>query len=263
MIPETYKGLPVTAIGTDAFRDCTGITSVVIPDSVTSIGGSAFRGCINITDITLPANITSIPGAMAFGCANLKYVAIPDGVNSIGGYAFSGCTNLEAAVIPDSVTNFGGSVFANCKSLIIFCEEESKSHLFAVDNGISYILQTTHTKADYVSGLIYTDIQGADINSIVICSGDVTVSTDTACAGTGVVVDVMKNGVYHTQYKLVVNGDTNGDSICDVLDCFDVERIASGHKTLAGAYSLAADNNADGIVDINDYQSISNLVLAS
>ena len=42
VIPDEYKGLPVTAIGSRAFRECTSITSVIIPNSVTTIGDSAF-----------------------------------------------------------------------------------------------------------------------------------------------------------------------------------------------------------------------------
>ena len=49
-IPDkvTYNGntLPVTSIGSYAFDDCSGLTSVTIPNSITNIGGAAFGGCI-------------------------------------------------------------------------------------------------------------------------------------------------------------------------------------------------------------------------
>ena len=38
VIPRAYEGKPVTSIGEDAFRNCSGLTSITIPDSVISIG---------------------------------------------------------------------------------------------------------------------------------------------------------------------------------------------------------------------------------
>ena len=37
------KEYTVTSIGKDAFYDCSGLTSITIPNSVTSIGVNAFR----------------------------------------------------------------------------------------------------------------------------------------------------------------------------------------------------------------------------
>ena len=58
VVPESvdYNGntYPVTSIGSYAFSDCSGLTSVTIPNSVTSIGYFAFNGCSGLTSVTIP-----------------------------------------------------------------------------------------------------------------------------------------------------------------------------------------------------------------
>ena len=55
-------------ISPKAFYNCSGLTSVTIPNSVTYIGGSAFEGCSGLTSVTIPNSVTSI-GWYAFrGC---------------------------------------------------------------------------------------------------------------------------------------------------------------------------------------------------
>ena len=63
----TYSGntYAVTSIGDEAFRYCSRLTSITIPNSVTSIGDKAFSYCSGLTSITIPNSVTSI-GKYAF-----------------------------------------------------------------------------------------------------------------------------------------------------------------------------------------------------
>jgi hypothetical protein len=116
VIPSTTNGLAVTSIGTNAFQNCTSLTSVTIPNSVTSIGNEAFFDCGSLTSVTIGTNVTSI-GDFAFGnCTSLASVTIPNSVTNIGAYAFGDC-GLTSVTIPNSVTSIGEEAFGICSSL--------------------------------------------------------------------------------------------------------------------------------------------------
>ena len=120
-IPATviYDGTTysVTSIGAQAFRDCSSLTSVTIPNSVTSIEERAFAYCSSLTSITIPNSVTSV-GWWAFrDCDSLTSVTIPNSVTSIEWQAFESCNSLTSIIIPNSVTSIGEEAFAYCSSL--------------------------------------------------------------------------------------------------------------------------------------------------
>jgi hypothetical protein len=107
----------VTAIGSSAFHDCTGLISITIGNSVTSIGWSAFFGCTGLTSVTIPNSVTSLGNYAFYGCTGLTSVTIPNSVTDIGGRAFSDCSGLTSVTIPNSVTSIGYSAFSGCTGL--------------------------------------------------------------------------------------------------------------------------------------------------
>jgi uncharacterized repeat protein (TIGR02543 family) len=146
-------GNSVTSIGTNAFSNCSDLTSVyisdlaawcnisfsnyysnplhyadhlylnnneitdlVIPNSVTSIKNYAFHGCDGLTSVTIPNSVTSIGHYAFYSCSGLTSVTIPNSVTSIGYAAFSG-TGLTSVTIPNSVTSIGERGFRECSRL--------------------------------------------------------------------------------------------------------------------------------------------------
>ncbi len=116
-IPKEINGLPVKGIDQQAFCNCTGLTSVKIPDSVMVIGHNAFGGCTGLTSVTIPDSVTYIGHGAFNGCEGLTDVTIPDSVKKIGYNAFRGCTGLTSVTIPDSVKEIGWMAFAGCVQL--------------------------------------------------------------------------------------------------------------------------------------------------
>ena len=117
IIPSTYRGLPVTSIYTEAFRNNTDITSIVIPNSVIRIGRYAFDNCENLSHIELPDSVTYIDSYAFRYCISLESVVIPDGIKEISISLFEGCSNLTNLVIGSGVTNIGTNAFNYCTSL--------------------------------------------------------------------------------------------------------------------------------------------------
>ena len=233
-VPSEFNGKPVTEIGSSCFKANKTIEEVVLSEGITSIGSLAFMRCSNLTKVTIPASVTSI-----------------------GSYAFYG---------------FKGT---------IYCTKGSYANEFAVANNINYVLtdaqesanlieEKGNTRIDYSSRIIYTSVENCDDIATILSVSDyasvVPVASysygDSKFYGTGSLITVFERGEYAADYTLVVAGDVNGDSECDVIDVAQIASVSTGFKTLSGVYESAADIDMDGTVDVNDYQNVVNLMIA-
>lgn len=118
VIPDYYKGLPVTSIEYQAFQDCSGITKIVLPESVTNIDTCAFSGCTSLTGIIIPKGTRIIGHSAFYDCNSLTSVTIPDSVTTIDVNAFVNCAKLTSITIPNSVNSIGQTAFSGCAGLI-------------------------------------------------------------------------------------------------------------------------------------------------
>ena len=116
----TYKLISETAVeviaGTSKYTGDITIPSEVTIDgnkfTVSRIGEKAFYECTGLTSVVIPNSVTTI-GSYAYSCTGLTSVTIPNGVISIGHFAFYSCSGLASIAIPNSVTTIGNVAFGN------------------------------------------------------------------------------------------------------------------------------------------------------
>ena len=183
----TYSGTTylVSLIGDEAFRYCSGLTSVTIHNSVTSIGNYAFSGCSGLTSITIPIYLTSIGDNAFDNCRGLTSITIPESVTSIGDYAFNGCSGLTSITIPESVTSIGNSAFSGCSGLTSVSIGDSVTSIGDyVFNGCSGLTSVTiPNSVTYIGDYAFNGCSG--LTSVIIPESvkSIGVAAFRDCAG--------------------------------------------------------------------------------
>ncbi len=258
--------------------DCSGLTSVTIPNSVTSIESYAFSGCSSLTSITIPEGVTSIREFAFQNCSSLTSVTIPNSVTSIREYTFQNCSSLTTVTIGSGVTIIYGSAFVNCSELTdVYCYAEkvpgTNSYAFK-DSYIEYA--TLHVPANSVS-LYQQTSPWSEFKSIVAISGE-----------TPEVKKCANPTITYTDGKLVFDCETEGvEFISDITSedfkksydsevslttkyivtvyaiktGYDNSDVVTGEITIGGGTGIKGDVNEDGAVDVEDVVNVVNIIL--
>lgn len=103
-------------IGTAAFEG-TGLTHVVIPDTVQEMNAAVFQLCSSLVSVKLPAGLPEIDQYMFAHCTSLQYVDMPDSISKINIYAFHNCTSLTSLALPKGLTSLSVGCFEKCINL--------------------------------------------------------------------------------------------------------------------------------------------------
>ena len=283
----------VTSIGNYAFRDCTGLTSVVIPDSVTSIGSYAFFNCTGLTSIIVDerntkyhsagnclietatktlilgcktsviptdGSVTSIDGGAFYGCTGLTSITIPDSVTRIGNGAFYYCTGLTSVTIPDSVTSIGNYAFSDCYRLV---EVYNKSTL-SITAGSS-----SNGYVAYYAKNVYTNEGGSKLTTdengyVIYTDGDEKIlvsyhGTNTELVLPSYITKINQNAFY---YCTGLTSVTIPDSVTSIgerafRDCTGLTSVAIGNSvTSIGEYAFSGCTGLTKIIGSSSPASV-------
>ncbi|MBR5295996.1 MAG: leucine-rich repeat protein, partial [Clostridia bacterium] len=193
-LPETLEH-----IGESAFR-YSGLTSLVVPDSVETIEWSAFyatdietldlgNGVKNIyssafantpvTSVTLPDSLTFLGDSAFYNCRSLKELTIGSGLGGFLGSTFEN-TAIENLFIPSNIVAIYGNAFAN-----------SAISSLTLSEGVEYIgesvfyncnnLESVHIPASVQQ--MYGDTFGScdSLNTLTVAAGNVNYHSAGNC----------------------------------------------------------------------------------
>lgn len=103
-------------LGTAAFEG-TGLTNVVIPDTVLQVDPAVFQNCTKLVSVKLPTGLAEIDQYMFANCISLQYVDMPYSITKINIYAFHNCTSLTSLALPEGLTSLSVGCFEKCYNL--------------------------------------------------------------------------------------------------------------------------------------------------
>ena len=120
IVPSFINGKAVVGIRANGFYECTGLTGLILPDTVEYIDVNAFLGCKELTRVRWSAGLRKI-NTGAFDYTGLETLVLPEGVTFLGANAF-GHAKLKSVSLPSTVAKMTESNEKSDANPFAFCE---------------------------------------------------------------------------------------------------------------------------------------------
>ena len=107
--------LPGGSIGYSAFLGCTGLSRVDLGNGVTAIDQEAFRNCTALTGLVIPDSVTSLGSRMILGCTGLRHLTVGGGVTylDVGTLDIGEGSQLTTLTVREGVHSIYSNAFGN------------------------------------------------------------------------------------------------------------------------------------------------------
>lgn len=133
------------------------------------------------------------------------------------------------------------------------------------DTGNIFIDNTSYTITGNLAGYTYSDFSGCFSRFNVTINGTAAASAPGAVIKTGDRLvfspKASNEDLNHTNYTLVVRGDTNGDGLVNVVDMEKVQKHVLGLDSLNGVYFNAARLSGSSSLSVMDMEKIQKNIL--
>lgn len=106
----------ISTIRSEAFFQCSSLTSLVLPENLSEIDSRAFYKCKNLENVFFPKELDRI-GRESFSACAIRELLLPDSITYIDDCAFFKCKNLTHVVLPKNLRYIGKWVFHGCPKL--------------------------------------------------------------------------------------------------------------------------------------------------
>ena len=120
IVPSFINGKAVVGIRANGFYECTGVTGLILPDTVEYIDVNAFEGCEELTRVRWSAGLRKI-NTGAFDRTGLETLVLPEGVTFLGANAF-GHAKLKSVSLPSTVAKMTATNEKSDANPFAFCE---------------------------------------------------------------------------------------------------------------------------------------------